>query len=289
MKIIQLQDQYTKLNIAPELGGAITRWQRLQDGFDLLRPLMLDHVTSNVTARQSAAFALIPWSNRISNGGTNTPDGWFELPANTPDSSFAMHGSTWQATWQVLEHDQNYALLICESHAPVHIQVEQQIRLHEGCLTFDFKLTHLDEKPFLHGYGWHPFFYRNAHTRLTTQTSQMWHRDAQGLSSHEIDLPNDLNFHHSKVLPDRLVDHAFSGWQGQCKIQQPDLGYELELRSCDTDFLIMYLPQQQSFFCLEPVSHPINAHHLPQQPGLKYLRQYEQLIWQVNLKYYDIS
>ncbi|MEB3754154.1 aldose 1-epimerase [Acinetobacter sp. MD2(2019)] len=287
---IQLQDQYTKLTIAPELGGAITRWQRVEDGFDLLRPLTLEHlIQSTVTARQSAAFALIPWSNRIAQGGTNTPNGWFELPANTIDSAFAMHGSTWQQAWQVLEQDQHHLRLVCESKSPVHLRVEQQIQLHDGCLTLNFHLTHLDERPFLHGYGWHPFFYRNEYTQLQSQVGQMWHRDEQGLSTHEADLPCDLDFNTIHTLPERLVDHAFSGWQGRCRIQQPDLGYELELTSQDAAYLIMYLPLKQPFFCLEPVSHPINAHHLPNQPGLKYLKQNDELTWQVKLQYKIIS
>jgi aldose 1-epimerase len=32
-------------------------------------------------------------------------------------------------------------------------------------------------------------------------------------------------------------------------------------------------PVGLGFFCIEPVSHPVNAHHLPGRPGLRLLEQ----------------
>jgi aldose 1-epimerase len=42
--------------------------------------------------------------------------------------------------------------------------------------------------------------------------------------------------------------------------------------------LILYSPSAQApFLCLEPVSHPVDAHNLPGQPGLVRLAQGESL------------
>lgn len=37
--------------------------------------------------------------------------------------------------------------------------------------------------------------------------------------------------------------------------------------------LLAVLPAGARFFCFEPVSHPINAHHLPGRPGLRLLNR----------------
>ena len=76
-----------------------------------------------------------------------------------------------------------------------------------------------------------------------------------------------------KTLPDTLVDNGFCNWDGHCLIQQPDLGYELECQATGSDYYLLYCPPGLGFFCIEPVSHPVNAHHLPSRPGLRLLEQ----------------
>lgn len=287
MQLIKFKDEFTQLTLMPDLGGAIICWQRLKDGFDILRPL--DLKKKDPTARQCAAFALIPWSNRIKPGEIKTANGSFNLSPNTNDSPFAMHGSTWQEAWEVIAQTESSLTLQCHSYYPVELAVKQHIELRHGCLKITFSLIHLDQRPFLHGYGWHPFFYRNENTLIKTEFQAIWNRDEQGLSTEEVDVPNELNFNTFKALPVTLIDHAFSKWNGNCFIQQPDKGYELHLNCLDTDYLILYCPPEQNFFCVEPVSHPINAHHLPNQPGLKYLRKNEKLEWQVSLSYKNLE
>ena len=287
INLIWLEDQYTQLSIAPKLGGAIASWQCQSDGHNLLRPLPVD--TTALTARQLGAFALIPWSNRIAHGGIDTPTGWFPLPANTANSPFAMHGSTWQEMWQVIEHSPHHAILECHSQQPVALRVRQQIQLKNGKLQLQFEVEHLDARPFWHGYGWHPFFIRTAATQVFSPCKQLWQSDVQGLSVQQSQIPETWDFSELKPLPNEQIDHAFSGWSGQSLIDQPDLGYRLQLSCPDVDHLIVYCPKQQPFFCLEPVSHPINAHHFPERSGLTLLQQHQQLHWQVAVQYQTLS
>lgn len=41
-------------------------------------------------------------------------------------------------------------------------------------------------------------------------------------------------------------------------------------------WLILFRMCGQSFLCLEPQSHPVNAHRMPGQPGLVLLQQGEE-------------
>ncbi|MCG2573713.1 aldose 1-epimerase [Acinetobacter sp. ME22] len=287
LNLIRLEDKYTELAIAPELGGAIVSWQRRHDGLNFLRPLPVD--TSALTARQLGAFALIPWSNRIDQGGISTPAGWFPLPANTANSPFAMHGSTWQEVWQVIESSKQHVILECYSQQPVELRARQRIQLENGKLQLQFEVEHLDSRPFWHGYGWHPFFIRTAATQVLSPCKTLWQSDAQGLSVQQIQIPETWDFSKLTPLPNEQIDHAFSGWSGQSIIHQPDHDYQLCLSCPDVDHLIFYCPTQQPFFCLEPVSHPINAHHFPDHLGLSLLQQHQQLSWQVSVQYQSLS
>ena len=49
--------------------------------------------------------------------------------------------------------------------------------------------------------------------------------------------------------------------------------------------LLLYRPPDQAFFCLEPVTHPIDAFHLPDRPGLRVLRTGESLAMQVQWRF----
>lgn len=280
--IYTLEDGITQLKVIPALGGAIASWQRLADSLPLLRPMPI--LTDTTTARQLGAFLLIPWSNRIAQRGIDTPQGWIELPNNT-DQPFAMHGSTWQQAWQVKAFSDNELVLYCEPTLPIHIQVTQTIRLQAGSLTIEVNTCHVDKRPFWHGYGWHPFFPRTPHTQLITELTAMWVRDEQGLSVKETVLPHEMKFHKEQILPTQMYDHVFSGWQGNYTIQQPELDYQLTVSANPMDYLIIYTPTHHEFFCVEPVSHPINAHHLPEKNGLKLLSQGEALHWQVSIEY----
>lgn len=283
MALFKLNDGMTELSVAPALGGAIAGWRRLQDNVEFFRAL--PPKATALTARQLAAFPLIPWSNRIAEGGVDTPEGWFDLPANTDSSLFAMHGSVWQHPWEVVEQDNHHLKLSVVLKSPVALKAVQLIRLYEGKLTLQFEVTHLDDKPFWHGYGWHPFFIRTPFTQLKTSLHQMWLSDEQQLSTQLIDLPDELNFSQLKSLPSEKVDNAFTKWSGHCLIQQPDLDYQLQLYSEDMTYLILYCPQHQPFFCAEPVSHPVNAHHMSGKPGLSLLKKNQQLHWAVSVTY----
>ncbi|MCQ2996244.1 aldose 1-epimerase [Pseudomonas syringae] len=272
--ILTLEDGITRLTLAPQTGGSIVNWNVIASGQPLLRPSN-DEALGAGTARKLACYPLAPWSNRISNGGFEIPDGWFALEPNSPNDALPIHGSAWQQPWEIVEKSAKHACLELNSSLPFAYRAQLQFSLLDGTLSITLKVTHLDARAAWHGLGLHPYLPRTANTRLRATASQVWLTDEAGLPTQLENLPAEWDFNALNSLPHTRLDNGFTEWDGSALISQPDLGYELECRATGSEFFLVFCPPGLDFFCFEPVSHPVNAHHLPGHPGLRLLRQGE--------------
>ena len=268
--MIELKDELTHLTLAPEIGGSIVNWTVRSTGQPLLRHSDT-HALNTGLPGKLACFPLAPWSNRVSAGGFDCPDGWLTLTPNSLTDPLPIHGSAWQQPWQVVAQSRNDAVLQLDSTTPFAYRAWQRFHLNEGRLSIELHVTHLAERAAWHGLGLHPYLPRTPDTRLQAKAGHVWMCDASKLPTQLSAVPTDWEFQSLKALPDRLVDNGFCEWDGHCLIQQPDLGYELHCQATGSDVFLLYCPPGLDFFCIEPVSHPVDAHHLPGRPGLRLL------------------
>jgi aldose 1-epimerase len=268
--LLTLRDSLTQLTLAPELGASLVNWVRLSDGRALLRHSD-EQALDAANPRRLACYPLLPWSNRIGGGGFATPAGWQSLSANTDHEPLPIHGSAWQQPWQVVDVTSDSASLQLDSHMPFPYRATLQVGLANGCLRLSLHATHLGQQPTWYGLGLHPYLPRTRHTRVQAKANGVWLCGEDKLSSHWVELPEAWNFAEPRLLPQQLVDNAFSHWPGDARIIQTDAGYQLVCHAHGADVFLLFCPQGQNFFCFEPVTHPVNAHHLPQRPGLQLL------------------
>jgi len=273
---LHLQDRLTRLTLAPELGASLVNWEVMATGQALLRHSDPAALASR-TPRQLGCYPLAPWSNRIAEGGFARPEGWLPLAPNTAHDPYPIHGTAWQQAWQVDHHSARRARLMLHSKVPFTYRAVLDVHLHDGCLRLDLHVTHLDEAATWYGLGFHPYFPRYPDTRLRATARHVWLAEEGQLPSYQAQIPQDWTFDAPAPLPTTVVDHAFGGWPGHCVIEQPSAGYQLECSASGTEHFLLFCPQGKPFFCFEPVSHPINAHHLPGRPGLRLLQQGEEM------------
>ncbi len=286
--LIELQDNQTHLTLAPATGGSIVNWTVLATGQPLLRPSDAHAINTGLPGKLGC-YPLAPWSNRIAEGGFDNPDGWLALAPNSLTDPLPIHGSAWQQAWQVVSQAADEVVLEVVCDVPFAYRAEQRFRLENGELSITLRVTHLAEKPAWHGLGLHPYLPRTASTRLQAKASQVWMSDAAKLPTELAPVPTAWDFQQLKSLPDGLVDNGFCDWDGHCLIEQPELGYTLECQATGSDYFLLYCPPGLGFFCIEPVSHPVNAHHLPGRPGLKLLEQGQSAELAFTLKYQPLS
>ena len=285
--MLELEDALTHLSLNPAVGGSLVNWRVRATGQPLLRHNDEQAIATGLPGKLGC-YPLAPWSNRIAHGGFDNPLGWLALKPNSLTDPLPIHGSAWQQAWQVVSQATDEVLLAVECDTPFAYRAEQRVRLHEGTLSLALRVTHLAEEPAWHGLGLHPYFPRRPGTRLQARAAQVWLSDASKLPTGLASIPADWDFRQLKELPERVVDNGFCQWDGACRIEQPELGYVLECQARGADYFLLYCPPGLGFFCIEPVSHPVNAHHLPDRPGLKLLEQGQSTQLDFTLKYVPI-
>ncbi|QXH51536.1 aldose 1-epimerase [Pseudomonas fakonensis] len=267
--LLHLQDHLTRLSLAPDVGASLVNWTVKATGQALLRHSDASALAAG-TPRRLGCYPLVPWSNRIAEGGFARPEGWQALMPNTEHDPYPIHGSAWQQAWQVEHHTDRRARLTLDSDVPFAYRAMLDVELHEGCLSLELQVSNQGEVANWFGLGLHPYFPRHAETRLQALAQHVWLADEDQLPSRQAPLPKDWQFAYMGPLPERQVDHGFGGWPGSCLIEQP--GYRLACSASGAEHFLLFCPEGKDFFCFEPVSHPVNAHHLPGRPGLRLLQ-----------------
>jgi aldose 1-epimerase len=267
---LELASGRSRLVLVPDLGGGIAEWSWQREGRSV--PLFRPWDRSSADPYTFASFPLVPWSNRISGGGFDSAAGFVPLTPNRADDPYPIHGHGFMRPWKVSAHLADRAELVLESapeDVPWRYRAVQRLELDEGRLTHRLSVTHLGPEPMPYGLGLHPYFPRSATTRLSFAVTGAWESRPDRIPLRLVEPPPaEWDFRGGRLVEgDALIDNCFTGWDGQATIDLPEEGVALTLRS-RTPYLLLYRPPDFPFFCLEPVTHPIDAIHLPGRPGV---------------------
>jgi aldose 1-epimerase len=280
-EIVSLQSDHQRLQLIPNLGGSVAAWdwQAANGWTPLFRPW--DRVSED--RYTFACFPLVPWSNRITKGGFEQDGVFYPIRANRSDEPYPIHGDGWLQSWHVTGKSERRIVLELESHRfdgnPYQYASTQTFSLLPDSLAIELTVTHLGRQPLPYGLGLHPYFLRNAQTRLLSKASGVWLSGEDPIPvEHTADFPSTWDYNTPSPLEGPLIDNCFTGWEGHCAVDYPDLGLTVTMTMADcTGYSLMYRPPGLSYFCLEPITHPIDAFHMPGRPGLAVLSSGESL------------
>lgn len=204
-----------------------------------------------------ANFMLAPFSNRIAGGAFYFGGKRHAVAPNLVDPRFPLpiHGFGWQGDWQIDQQADDHAVLtLAQTNPewPAPFSLVQTLRLTSQGYDHAIAVRNEGEEPMPAGLGLHPYFPAGA-LGMETGCSAIWLTGDDGI-------PHD----HSPLAaePDWFsgggYDCGFDWPGGRVKISWPDRILDID---ADPLFgqLVVYVPQGQPFFCVEPVSHPTNA------------------------------
>lgn len=280
--VVWLHHAGQRLGLVPSLGGAVAAWQldRPQGPLDLWRPW--DGKTQDLY--QAASFAMVPWSNRISGGGFKHAGQFHAMRPNRRGEPYPIHGDGWLQPWQVSQPRDDTLVMTLASCGfdgnPYDYEAVQTFRLVDGGLDQQVQVRHLGVTPLPYGLGVHPWFPRTPQTRITAPVQGFWLCGDDPLPvAHTTDFPAGWNLNEGAPANGPLIDNGYTGWGGKACIAWPEWGLQVTASMPDFErdggaaqhFCLVYRPPQGAAFCFEPITQPIDAFHLPGQPGLREL------------------
>ncbi|MGR2740529.1 aldose 1-epimerase [Billgrantia sp. Q4P2] len=262
---VRLSNDRLSLEVLPELGGSVVRFDALMPHGP--EPLFRPGRTSSRDPNSMGLYPLVPWSNRIVNGGFRWRGRHYALAPNLPGEPLPIHGDGWQQSWEVMRASKSELVLMLRSvwQPPFDYRAELRYRLQGSHLAIELEVTHLGESPVPYGIGLHPWLVRTADITIEAPAQGVWEVNQAQLPTRwrPLEAGEEWSFSVASSLPAGSVDNLFTGWQGSARIAWPARGLGLDLECMPTvERYLVYSPGEEAdFFCFEPVSHDVNAHH----------------------------
>ncbi len=269
-----------RLALCPTVGGSVAAWQWLRDELplDLWRPWNANS-NGKPAPDDMACYPLVPWSNRIGSGGFPHAGTFYPLQPNTHFDPYPIHGDGWQQPWVLQQTGPGAATMSLTSRhqrgAPYHYVAEQTFQLVTGELLQTLSVRNLGTQALPFGLGAHPWFTRTPTCSVQAMVRGVWLAGPDKLpTALSQDFPPGWNLNQGVQPSAAVIDNGYADWQSDALLHWPERNFTLRV-SANLQVpgapnrldAILYTPEGSDVFCFEPVSHPINAAHLPGQPG----------------------
>ena len=263
---VVIADARARAVVRPDLGGGLTRYELL-DGTPLFRPAPDDTTDPFALAN----ILLVPWSNRIRGSGFLYGGERYALPRNVP-GDVALHGSGFQQGWNVAKASATRVdlELECGLPHPFRYTARATYELLDGALRVTLSVVNVAAIELPYGLGIHPWLPRTPGSTLMMPATDIWLTDAALLPTERVPVgaKPDWDFSKPRALPQGFIGNAFAGWSRRATLAWPDHGLALDIEAGSSlDTCILYSPAADcGFVCIEPVTHPPDAHNLPGGP-----------------------
>ncbi|MCS3431245.1 aldose 1-epimerase [Klebsiella sp. BIGb0407] len=262
MESIVLENDFLRVNVAPQ-GAAILSL----DSLEYQQPILL--------AGDKALFPMLPLANRVAGNCFSLNGEEITLPQSAADADFFLHGDGWLKTWQVAEHSaERVVLSLCSQYeCGFDYQAKLTYRLVEKRFIAELALVHCGSKSMVYGLGFHPYFRLQPDTQVQFLSTGFWPEGEQHLPlAWQSGTTPQTDFTTGRIPENAWLNVGYSGWSGRALINSGAMRVVLD---CATPYLMVFRMPDKPFICLEPQSHPVNAHNLKGQPGLILLAQGE--------------
>ena len=244
--------------LLPERGAAFAALSL--DEHELLAPLP-DGADPNAT--RAGAFLMLPWCNRIEDGRLRWSGGEHRFPVNDLAGGNAIHGLSRAQPWRVASADDAALRLEQRMDAPgqpYRYDAALDVFLSGEGLRLRLRVANAAANAMPFGLGWHPWFRRDAGTRLALRATDLLVADARGLPLRAE--PSDGLSGGEEVWLGR--DAQFAGWDGEAALDIGPARLRLRVEGAWTRCVQVFAPEATPVLCVEPVSHITDAANRPQ-------------------------
>jgi aldose 1-epimerase len=255
--VIELVATDYRLELSAERGGSLLafEWRGLPVLRSACGPSILD----------VACFPLVPFSNRVAHGRFAANGRLVRLSPNFPGASHPhpLHGFGWRAEWRVVRQSGNSAVLEHRHDAaewPWAYLARQEFRLDDNGLTISLAIENRADEPMPAGLGLHPYFPRNERTVYRGLHRGQWRNDEDCLPLHLEERVEPSDWWQGSPVGCKTVDTVYTHREGALSVVWPDRALALVMQpSRSLAHTVVYVPDGEDYFCVEPVSHITDA------------------------------
>jgi aldose 1-epimerase len=262
---ILLRDGPLTVGIAPAWGGALTRFDVQRDGqlIPILRPAR-DLPGPGPAALGAASFPLLPYCGRLRAGQFEFEGRVYQFPLNAAPERHSSHGDGWTRPWQLTQLDRRSAsmTLAADPALPMSYAATQRISVQAERVRVSLNLSNTGPERLPIGIGLHPYFAQRALARLAADLPSQWRWDQEHMPIASEPNPDRERFRQGLAVDTLPVAAEYAHWNGRAAISWPTLGVAVGLATDPPlKHVVLWVPEQQDFFCFEPTSHASDALH----------------------------
>jgi aldose 1-epimerase len=228
--------------------------------FDILHPC-----PPATAARDGGCFVMAPFANRLDGGLFEFEGHTIRVPQNRPDDGLAIHGFSRDRQWQVLEEDRRRLRLVdrfAGDATGFAYRLVQTATIGADGVELSLALTNEAEIALPYGFGFHPWFRKEAETYVSFAASMAFGRDSRGFPQN----PLSGNAEFAKGVNAASMpwfDGHFAGWEPRSvEVEWRLSGVAITLSATGAlGNLHIYVPDDRPVLCIEPVSHVPDVHN----------------------------
>lgn len=264
MDSLIVENDLLRLNVTAQ-GAAVLALESLLHRRPVLRPWIS---SARWHPGESALFPMLPLANRVAGNRFIWRGNTVTLPESPLDPQFFLHGDGWLGRWDIVDRGPDFVTLTTFSQhvCGLHYRASLAYRLAGNIFQAELTLVHIGDTPMVYGAGFHPFFHLEADSRIQFLASGFWPEGKQHLPlAWQDSLPPEADFSLPVRPANDWLNVGYSGWNGAAVIESGAMRVSM---FADTPYLMVFRMADRPFICLEPQTHPVNAHNMPGLPGL---------------------
>jgi aldose 1-epimerase len=263
---VQLRNEFLDALVLPGVGGGLARldWIAAPEPIAFMRPVAADRIDPD--PNELACYPMIPWCNRIGAGRFEFNGKHYHLPPNRANEAYPIHGDGWLAAWSIGEQSPTSLTLHFDhiGSGPFIYRGTLNYQLHSATLSITLSAENRGPETMPFGLGLHPWFLRTPDAEVEASAAGLWEAGEDLLPVTRRRLAGRGALYPLQAAPGKTIDNVFFGWDGVAFLRWPErkMGLRLVTEPALSHFTL-YAPLEKPFFCLEPVTHPVNALNLP--------------------------
>lgn len=263
-KIITLRSGNSGFQVCPEAGGVITRYWSEHNGavLEWLWPASTEAIGQRNPLGMSC-FPLVPFSGRIRNGLFIFQDQSVQLPLNFLPQPHAIHGHGWKQPWSVIEQSETKLIIEYRHQAdawPWQYVAQQIFELSERQLLATITVQNQSDSAMPAGLGFHPYLVRTPQASVSAEFDKVWLNDDEVMPLELVDATAERDLRNNLIMDQVFLDNTYTGWSRRAQISWPEWEAGLIIEAeAPLNYLVVYSPPGQKYFCVEPVSNVADA------------------------------